>query len=154
MPALRTRRYRLRLKYPKANNTKASSELDSSCFDSVVTIRKQTMITTNTGGSQRGTKGQGVHFWSNKHKCVFHKHAIKARVSCSCSFCVVLARPWFFVVPEATHKVSQGPLKGAVSAQKALQGSETESRDFSWEERKRKVFPRQGLLWFFTHRAL
>ena len=34
-----------------------------------------------------------------------------------------------FVVPEATHKASQGPLKGAVSAQKALQGSETETRE-------------------------
>ena len=30
---------------------------------------------------------------------------------------------------EAKHKASRGPLKGAVSAQKALQGSETETRE-------------------------
>ena len=33
------------------------------------------------------------------------------------------------VVPEAMHEVSRGPLKGAVSAQKAFQGSETETRE-------------------------
>ena len=32
----------------------------------------------------------------------------------------------FSVVSEATREVNQAPLKGAVSAQKALQGSETE----------------------------
>ena len=37
--------------------------------------------------------------------------------------------PCFSVVPEATHEASRGPLKGAVSAQKALQGSETETRE-------------------------
>ena len=34
--------------------------------------------------------------------------------------------PCFFVVPEATHAANRGPLKGFVSALKALQGSETE----------------------------
>ena len=33
------------------------------------------------------------------------------------------------VVPEATHEASRGPEKGTVSAQKALQGSETETRE-------------------------
>ena len=33
------------------------------------------------------------------------------------------------VVPEATHEASRGPKKGAVSAQKALRGSETETRE-------------------------
>ena len=32
-------------------------------------------------------------------------------------------------VPEAMQEESRGPLKGAVSAQKALQGSETETRE-------------------------
>ena len=32
------------------------------------------------------------------------------------------------VVPEAEHEASQGPLKGTMSDQKALQGFETESR--------------------------
>ena len=36
--------------------------------------------------------------------------------------------PCISVVPEATHEASQGPEKGAVSAQKALQGFETETR--------------------------
>ena len=33
------------------------------------------------------------------------------------------------VVPEAMHKASRGPLKGAISAQKSLQGSRTETRE-------------------------
>ena len=37
--------------------------------------------------------------------------------------------PCISVVPEATHEASQGPLKGTVSAKKALQGSETETRE-------------------------
>ena len=37
--------------------------------------------------------------------------------------------PCFSVVLEATHEASPGPLKGAVSAQKALRGFETETRE-------------------------
>ena len=37
--------------------------------------------------------------------------------------------PCFSVVPEAMHEASQGPEKGAMSAQKALRGSETETRE-------------------------
>ena len=37
--------------------------------------------------------------------------------------------PCISVVPEAMHEASRGPLKGAVSAQKALQGSKTETRE-------------------------
>ena len=37
--------------------------------------------------------------------------------------------PCISVAPEATHEASRGPLKGAMSAQKALQGSETETRE-------------------------
>ena len=33
------------------------------------------------------------------------------------------------VVPEVTHEASREPLKAAVSAQKALRGSETETRE-------------------------
>ena len=35
----------------------------------------------------------------------------------------------FYVVPAAKYKASGMPLKGAVSAQKALEGSETEMRE-------------------------
>ena len=38
----------------------------------------------------------------------------------------------------STHEASSGPLKSAVSAHKAFQGSERETR----EEQKRKMFPR------------
>ena len=37
--------------------------------------------------------------------------------------------PCLSVVPEATHEASHGPLKGAVLAQKALQGCEKEMRE-------------------------
>ena len=49
--------------------------------------------------------------------------------------------PLISVVPETTHEARRGPLKGAPSAQKALEGSEAETRG-CWDERKRKVFPR------------
>ena len=67
-------------------------------------------------------------------KCVFNKCTIKVCVSCCWRCPPRLARhtwpcPCISVVPEATHKVSLGSMKGAVSAQKALQGSETET----WE---------------------
>ena len=42
-------------------------------------------------------------------------------------------------------EASRGPEKGAVSAQKALQGSEAETRELL-EERKRIVFPLQGVI--------
>ena len=35
----------------------------------------------------------------------------------------------FFVVPKAMDEASQGPLKGAESALKALQGSKTETKE-------------------------
>ena len=53
--------------------------------------------------------------------------------------------PCFSVVTEATHQVSRGPLKGAVSAQKALQGSETETRELlGGMEEEKGVSPARG----------
>ena len=52
-----------------------------------------------------------------------------------------LQRPLFSVVPEATHEASRGPLKGAVSAQKALQGSETETRELLGGMEENSVSP-------------
>ena len=46
-------------------------------------------------------------------------------------------------VSEAIHEASSGPLKDSVSAQKALPWRR---RGSCWEERKRKVFPRQGVI--------
>ena len=51
------------------------------------------------------------------------------------------------VVPEGTHEASRGPLKGNVSAQKALQQRQQNKGQGSCrEERKRIVFPWQGVI--------
>ena len=48
------------------------------------------------------------------------------------------------VVPEATYEASRGPLKGAVSAQKALRGSETETRELLGGTEENSVSPIRG----------
>ena len=64
------------------------------------------------------------------------------------------------MVPEAMHEASRGPLKGAVSAQKALQGSETETRELLGGTAENSVSLMRGRLPFrqindfFTHLAL
>ena len=45
------------------------------------------------------------------------------------------------VVPEATHEASRGPEKGAMSAQKGLQGSETETRELLGGTEENSVSP-------------
>ena len=60
--------------------------------------------------------------------------------------------PCFSVVPETTHEASRAPLKDAMSAQKVIQESETETRELLGG-REKKGFPRQGAnQWFFTKR--
>ena len=51
------------------------------------------------------------------------------------------------VVLEATHEASRGPEKGAVSAQKALRGSETETRELLGGTEENSVSPMRGH-WF------
>ena len=48
------------------------------------------------------------------------------------------------VVPEATHEASQGPEKGAVSAQKALRGSGTETKELLGGTEENSVSPMRG----------
>ena len=67
--------------------------------------------------------------------------------------------PCISVVPEATHEASRGPEKGAVSAQKALRGSETEMRELLGGTEENIVSPMgghwftlQANQWFFTKR--
>ena len=48
------------------------------------------------------------------------------------------------MVPEATHEANRGPLKGAVSAQKALQGSETETRELLGGTEENSDSPMRG----------
>ena len=48
------------------------------------------------------------------------------------------------LVPEATHKASQGTLKGTVSAEKALQGSKTETRELLGGTEENSVPPTRG----------
>ena len=83
------------------------------------------VIVSTTRGVRKGAPGPS-DILNNENKCIFYKRTIKV--------CVVLdtvlgpshlARhtwlcPLFSVVLEATHKASQGLLKGAVSAQKDL----------------------------------
>ena len=49
-----------------------------------------------------------------------------------------------YLCPEATHEASQGPLKGAVSAQKAIQGSETKTRELLGGTEEITVSPTGG----------
>ena len=44
---------------------------------------------------------------------------------------------------ELTHESSRGPFKGAVSAQKALQGSETEKRELLGGTEQKTVSPKR-----------
>ena len=48
------------------------------------------------------------------------------------------------VVPEATQEASRGPEKGAVSAQKAFRGSETETRELLGGTEEDSVSPMRG----------
>ena len=50
------------------------------------------------------------------------------------------------VAPEATHEVSGGPLKGTVSAQKALQGSENKTRELLIGTKENNILPYEGSL--------
>ena len=52
--------------------------------------------------------------------------------------------PCISAVPEACHGVSLGPLKAALSAQKALQGSETETRELLGGTEENSVSPTRG----------
>ena len=61
------------------------------------------------------------------------------RLACHHCWC-----PCISVFPEATHKASRGPLKGAVSALKALQGSETETMELLGGTTEDSVFPMRG----------
>ena len=58
-----------------------------------------------------------------------------------------LRRPCFFVVPDSTHKVRRGPLKGSVSAQKVLQGSGMKTGELlGGTEEKSTYIPDEGSL--------
>ena len=52
--------------------------------------------------------------------------------------------PSFSVVPKAMHEASRGPEKGAVSSQKALRGSETETRELLGGTKENSVSPLRG----------
>ena len=53
-------------------------------------------------------------------------------------------RPSFSAVPEAMHEASQGPLKGVVSAKKALHRSETETRELLVGTEEKSISPTKG----------
>ena len=57
--------------------------------------------------------------------------------------------PCISVVQEAMYKASQGPSKAAMSAQKALHGSETEMRELLGETEENSVSLTRGRMIFF-----
>ena len=59
-----------------------------------------------------------------------------ARHNCRC--------PCISAVPDATHEASRGSEKSAVSAQKAFQGSETETRELLGGTEEDSVCPTRG----------
>ena len=83
---------------------------------------------------------------------VIFKHSIKVCVNCF-KLCPQIYAPWrnngkcpcMSAVPDATHEASRGPEKGAVSAQKALRGSETETRELLGGTEENSVSPMRGL---------
>ena len=54
--------------------------------------------------------------------------------------------PCIAVVPEATHEASRGPERGAMSAQKALRGSETETRELLGGTEENSASPTRSLI--------
>ena len=62
-----------------------------------------------------------------------------------------LVSPRFSVVLEAMHKACRGPLRSAVSAQKALQGSEIETTELLEGTREKSISPyeRVTMIMFF-----
>ena len=81
--------------------------------------------------------------------CIFNKRTIKVYIVDGVLGPPSLAPhtwcPCISVVPKHRMRRGWGPLKGALSAQKTLQGSETEMRELL-EERKTKGFPWQGVI--------
>ena len=95
-------------------------------------------------------------------QCFFNKHTISRLASTVVDGVLrplrlsqhTWRRPCISVVPEATHKASRGPEKGAVSAQKALQGSETEMRrELLVGTEEKSVSPIKGH-WFALSRQI
>ena len=95
-----------------------------------------------------------VDFWQSRidvKKCVFNKRTIKVCVSC-CWWCPGTSAPSAAHLSVSLHlssndEASRGPLKGAVSAQKALQGSKAETREFLGGTEENSVSPMRGH-WF------
>ena len=100
-----------------------------------------------------GARGAGPsYFQRHKQKCVFNKCSL-CQMFLTVSYVVgppCLAHnawrcPCISVVPKQRTHQGWGPLKGIVSAQKALQESEKDTRELL-EERKRIVFLWQGVI--------
>ena len=87
-------------------------------------------------------------------KCVFNKRTMSRFASAVVDGVLGPPRiarhtwrcPCISVVPEATHEASRGPKKGAVSAQKALRGSKTETRELLGGTEENSVSPRRGVI--------
>ena len=84
-------------------------------------------------------------------KCVFNRRTIKVCVSyywrCPGNSALTPDGVLVSEVLKATHEARRGPMKGAVSTQKALQGSETETRELLGGTTENSVSPMRGH-WF------
>ena len=122
---------------PALNQTKKANVLGDVSFRGVV-------YRGGAGGSQHLEQRKQVHLLQ-PHNQGLHQLFLKgvlgppplARHTWGC--------PCFCVAPEAMHEASQGPLKGAMSAQKALQESEKATRELLEETTENSV-SRPGLI--------
>ena len=122
--------------------------------------RSVSFLTASSGRSKvilTGSAGLRGQVWSLTHffsvefsrsriglsKCVFNKRTIKVHKKLHLAR-HTRRRPCLSVVPESTHKGSQGPLKGATSVLQALQGSETETRELLRGTEENSVSPTRG----------
>ena len=86
-------------------------------------------------------------------KVCFYKHTIKVSVSCSwwcprtsSSSAPHLTVSFYLCRSGSNTRLSQGPLKGAVSAQRALQGSEKDVRELLLGRKENYFLPDEGSL--------
>ena len=92
-------------------------------------------------GVVKGGSGPPTFLEQRKESLVAFSTNAQSRFVSVVLDCVLRLCPCIFVVLEAMHEASQGPLKGLVSAQKAFQGCETETRELLGGTEENSVSP-------------
>ena len=124
-----------------ADWTDSESNGGSNCWN-IIKIRVNTHHILGRAGGQGGLGPP--NFWDN----------VKTRC-CSCwwpatsATCMTHITVYLYLWSlKAMHEVSRGPLKGAISAQKALQGPKTETRELQRGMEEKSNSQRQGWIDF------